>query len=233
MTRTQGGLVTVLLRIESQPTLRDQVAAQLRTSIIEGALKPGARLVERELCEQLGVSRPSVREALRQLENEGLITNLPNRGPIVVVLSEKAAAEIYEVRSALEGLAARLFAHNASAEVMAEIKQCCDMLIATPKDAPASKYLALKDSFYSILLKGAGNEVLSHLSGMTLRRFYQLRNISVAKTGRAEESRKEVKRLVDALLARDGDAAEKACIEHVQNTAQAVFQALEHDPERD
>ena len=215
--------MAVLLRIETQPTLRDQVAARLRSSIIEGALKPGTRLVERELCEQLGVSRPSVREALRQLENEGLITNAPNRGPMVVVVSEKAAAEIYEVRSALEGLAARLFARNASAEVMAEIKNCCDMLVATPKHAPASEYLALKDRFYAILLKGADNEVLSHLSGMALRRFYQLRNISVAKTGRAEESRKEVKKLVDALLARDGEAAEKACIEHVQNTAKAVL----------
>lgn len=224
--------MAVLLRIESQPTLRDQVASRLRTSIVEGALKPGTRLVERELCEQLGVSRPSVREAMRQLENEGLITNLPNRGgPIVVVLSERAAAEIYEVRSALEGLAARLFAVKASDEAMAEIKQCCDMLVATPKDAPASEYLALKDRFYAILLKGAGNEVLAHLSGMALRRFYQLRNISVAKTGRAEESRKEVKKIVDALLARDGDAAEKACIEHVENTAKAVFQALEHDLE--
>jgi DNA-binding GntR family transcriptional regulator len=221
----------VLLKIENQPTLRDQVASRLRDSIIEGALKPGTRLVERELCEQLGVSRPSVREAMRQLENEGLITNLPNRGPIVVVLSEKAAAEIYEVRSALEGLAARLFARNASDEAMSEIKQCCDLLVATPKDAPASEYLALKDQFYAILLKGAGNEVLSHLSGMALRRFYQLRNISVAKTGRAEESRKEVKKIVDALLARQGDAAEKACIEHVQNTAKAVFQALEHELE--
>lgn len=221
--------MSVLMKIESLPSLRDQVAKQLRASIVDGVLKPGARLVERELCEQMGVSRPSVREAMRQLENEGLITNVPNRGPIVVVVSAKAAAEIYEVRSALEGLAARLFARNASEEAMAEIKQCCDMLIATPKDAPASEYLALKDRFYAILLSGAGNEVLSHLSGMALRRFYQLRNLSVAKTGRAEESRKEVKKIVDALLARDGDAAEQACIEHIQNTAKAVFQALPHE----
>jgi len=223
--------VSVLMKIESLPSLRDRVADQLRASIVEGVLKPGARLVERELCEQMGVSRPSVREAMRQLENEGLITNVPNRGPIVVVVSAKAAAEIYEVRSALEGLAARLFARNASQKAMAEIKQCCDMLIETPKDAPASEYLALKDRFYAILLEGADNEVLSHLSGMALRRFYQLRNLSVAKTGRAEESRKEIKKLVDALLLRDGDAAERACVEHIQNTAKAVFRALAHDLE--
>lgn len=223
--------MSVLMKIESLPSLRDRVADQLRASIVEGVLKPGARLVERELCEQMGVSRPSVREAMRQLENEGLITNVPNRGPIVVVVSAKAAAEIYEVRSALEGLAARLFARNASQKAMAEIKQCCDMLIETPKDAPASEYLALKDRFYAILLEGADNEVLSHLSGMALRRFYQLRNLSVAKTGRAEESRKEIKKLVDALLLRDGDAAERACVEHIQNTAKAVFRALAHDLE--
>jgi len=217
----------VLEKVETPPSLRDQVANKLRTSIVDGTLKPGTRLVERELCEQLGVSRPSVREAMRQLENEGLITNLPNRGPIVAVVSKKVAADVYEVRSAIEGLAARLFARNASEEAIAEIKQCCQELLDMPKKASPLEYLALKDRFYSILLNGSGNEMLAHLGGMALRRFYQLRNLSVAKTNRAEESRKEIKKFVDALVARDEEAAFKACIEHIENTEKAVTRALE------
>lgn len=227
VTDKRYGEATVLIKVETPPSLRDQVGNQLRLSIIEGVLKPGTRLVERELCQQMGVSRPSVREALRQLENEGLIVNLPNRGPIVAVVSPKAAADIYQVRSAIEGLAARLFARNASEEAIAEIKRCCQDLLSLPKRAPALEYLALKDRFYSILLAGSGNEMLAHLGGMALRRFYQLRNISVAKTGRADASRKEIKKLVDALVARDEEAAAKACIEHIENTAKAVIQALE------
>lgn len=219
--------MTILMKVETPPSLRDQVASQLRASIIEGTLRPGTRLVERELCEQMGVSRPSVREAMRQLENEGLITNLPNRGPIVVVVSPKAAADIYQVRSAIEGLAARLFARNASEQAMAEIRRCCRELLELPKKAPALEYLALKDKFYSILLEGTGNEMLAHLGGMALRRFYQLRNISVAKTDRADESRNEIKKLVDALVARNEDAAARACIEHIENTASAVIKALQ------
>lgn len=217
----------MLQKVEIAPPLRDQVASRLRASIVDGTLKPGARLVERELCEQLGVSRPSVREALRQLENEGLITNLPNRGPVVAAVSPKVAADIYEVRSALETLAARLFARNASEEAMAEIGQCCQDLLDLPRSAPALEYLALKDRFYAILLEGSGNEMLAHMGGMALRRFYQLRNLSVARTNRAEESRKEIKKFVDALVARDEDAAAQACLEHIENTEAAVSRALE------
>ena len=216
------------MKIESLPSLRDQVAHQLRASIIDGVLKPGTRLVERELCEQMGVSRPSVREAMRQLENEGLITNLPNRGPIVAVVSSKIATDIYEVRKATEGLAARLFARNASAAAMAEIQQCCQELLNLPRKTPPMQYLALKDRFYSILLNGTGNEMLAHLGGMALRRFSQLRNLSVSQNNRADdESRKEIKKLVDALVARDEEAAAIACIEHIENTQKAVARTLE------
>jgi DNA-binding GntR family transcriptional regulator len=218
--------VTLLSKIESAPPLRDQVASQLRTSIINGTLGPGTRLVERELCAQMGVSRPSVREALRQLESEGLITNLPNRGPTVAIVTEKTAAEIYQVRSAIEGLAARLFARNASDDARAEIRQCCNELLRMPKSASALEYLALKDKFYSILLAGAGNEMLAHFAGVALRRFYQIRNLSVARTDRAEESRREIKDLVDALIARDEEAAARSCVAHIENTATAVLKAL-------
>ena len=218
--------LSVLRKIELSPSLRDQIAERLRASIVDGSLKPGSRLVERELCEQMGVSRPSVREAMRQLENEGLITNLPNRGPIVTAVSTKAAADIYQVRSALESLAARLFARNATEADMAAMKRCWEELQKVSGKAPL-EYLAVKDRFYSILLKGSGNDLVAHFGGMALRRFYQLRSISVSTTNRAEESRKEVKKLVDALLARDEEAAARACVEHVENTAEAVFRALE------
>ena len=93
--------------------LRLQVLDGLRRAIIEGRLAPGARLTERELTEMMGVSRTVIREALRQLETEGLIANVPNKGPVVRALSLAEAKDLYTIRAVLEGLAARLFVQNA------------------------------------------------------------------------------------------------------------------------
>jgi DNA-binding GntR family transcriptional regulator len=93
--------------------LRLQVLDELRQSIISGRSAPGTRLVERELITMLGVSRTVIREALRQLETEGLVATVPNKGPIVRELSASEAKDLYSIRAVLEGLAAQLFTHNA------------------------------------------------------------------------------------------------------------------------
>ena len=82
------------LRIAHPPNLREQVAEKIRDAIVGGTFPPGMRLIERELCERLGVSRSSIREALRQLEVDGLVTNPPNRGPTVTVIDAATAQSI-------------------------------------------------------------------------------------------------------------------------------------------
>ena len=98
----------------SAAPLRQQVLDGLRQSIIAGRLNPGERLIERELISMMGVSRTVIREALRQLESEGLIANIPNKGPVVRALTLEEARDLYSIRAVLEGLAARLFVENAS-----------------------------------------------------------------------------------------------------------------------
>ena len=94
--------------------VREQVADLLRREIVELRLRPGQRLVERELIERIGVSRTTIREALRQLSAEGLVTTIPQKGAIVAIPSPKEAAEVYEVRALLEGAAAKECAENAT-----------------------------------------------------------------------------------------------------------------------
>ena len=94
--------------------LREQVLDLLRQAIVEHRLKPGQRLIERELVEQIGVSRTTIREVLRQLAAEGLVATIPQRGAVVAVPTAEEAAELYEVRAALESLAARRFVEHAS-----------------------------------------------------------------------------------------------------------------------
>jgi DNA-binding GntR family transcriptional regulator len=215
------------LKIEALPSLRDQIAERLRNAIVLGELKPGTRLIERELCSQMGVSRTSLREAFRPLENEGLITVVPNRGPEVARVSAETVAAIYEVRSALEGLAARLFVRKATEEHRKAIRTCYASLEkVSGKDAPRD-YLALKEKFYTILLQGSGNEIAGEVLGVLLRRVSQMRSVSLANTDRSETSKKELKKLVTALLERNEDAAYKACVEHVENAAKALASVLE------
>jgi len=99
----------------SAAPLRRQVLDELRQSIIAGRLAPGSRLIERELIAMMGVSRTVIREALRQMESEGLVANIPNKGPVVRELTLAEAKDLYSIRAVLEGLAARLFSENASA----------------------------------------------------------------------------------------------------------------------
>src|SRR5260370_22031670 len=95
------------LRMEAVPSVRSRVAQKLREAIMSGTLKPGQRLVERELCEMTGVSRPSIREALRLLEADGLVNTVPHRGPMVSTISLEEAKQLYAARAVLEGFAGR------------------------------------------------------------------------------------------------------------------------------
>ena len=103
------------LRVERKPApIRTQVLDNLRKAILTRQLAPGQRLIERELVEMTGVSRTSVREALRELAAEGLVSTAPNKGTAVATLTSEQARQIYEVRAVLEGLAGRLFVENAT-----------------------------------------------------------------------------------------------------------------------
>src|ERR1700688_5088920 len=99
---------------KSAAPLRRQVLEELRQSIIAGRLVPGARLIERQLIAMMGVSRTVIREALRQMESEGLVANIPNKGPVVRELTLAEANDLYSIRAVLEGLSARLFTDHPS-----------------------------------------------------------------------------------------------------------------------
>src|SRR6202012_4843761 len=111
-------------------TLRHQVENVLRQAIMSGRFAPGARLIERELCETLGVSRTSVREALRKLEAEKLVRSVPHKGPVVAVMSKPEASELYALRALLEGFAAYEFARLADDRAIARFGEAAKELRA-------------------------------------------------------------------------------------------------------
>jgi DNA-binding GntR family transcriptional regulator len=214
------------MRVESLPNLREQVVERLRLAIASGRFKPGARLVERELCEMMGVSRTSLREALRELQADGLISAQPNRGLSVSVISRKEAEGIYEVRAMLEGLAARLFARHASDGDMKALHRSIDRLEKVYSNFTPEAFIATKSEFYDILLRGAGNETAAAMLRRIHTRASQLRVVSLSSSERAQRSIAELRAFMKALEARDEDKAWKLCVSHVENAAKAALGVL-------
>lgn len=214
------------MRVQSLPGLREQVAERLRMAIAAGKFPAGTRLIERELCEMMGVSRTSLREALRELQADGLITLQPNKGLSVSVITEQTARSIYEVRAMLEGLAARLFARNASEQQIEELRRSVDRLAEVYDNFSAEAFIAAKTRFYDILLEGAGNPVAADMLRRIHTRVSQLRVVSLSRAERAQKSIRELRDFVDALEKRDEERAWQVCVAHVEAAAKAALKTI-------
>lgn len=212
--------------VRNTVTLRQQVLEVLRSAILNFQFKPGDRLIERELCEMTGVSRTSVREALRHLESEGLVQNLPNKGPMVAMVTAAEAREIFEVRRVLEGLAARLFAARAGAPEHAALDAAMAALERAFATADVHEILKATTAYYEVLLGGCGNEVIRRMIGLLQARVTFLRATSISQPGRAPASLAEMKRLTAALKSGQPDEAEAASTAHVERASAAVLTAL-------
>lgn len=207
--------------------LREQVIDVLRQAILDFRLKPGQRLIERELIEQIGVSRTTIREVLRQLAAEGLVTTIPQKGAIVVVPSEDEAAELYEVRAALEELAVRRFVEHASESQVAALRAALeDVENVTQTGGDIVQMLRAKDAFYEVLLKGSGNRAIHEILAGLQARVRMLRATSLSQPGRPERAVAEIRAIVEAIEARDADAAARACSAHVNHAASTGLGAL-------
>ncbi|CAN5390306.1 GntR family transcriptional regulator [soil metagenome] len=206
--------------------LRHSVVESIRNAIATGHFAAGERLTEKDLCEMIGVSRTLVREALRQLESEGLINVVPNRGPVVARVSVEQAEQIYQVRRELEGLAAELFALHATEDDQKALKKALKDLRGSISSADPAVRLAAKNEFYQCLLRGSGNEALAQALSLLNSRVTLLRATSLQHKGRSKQSILELDALVDALVARDAVAARKAARTHVTNAAEAALNVL-------
>jgi DNA-binding GntR family transcriptional regulator len=206
--------------------LRQSVTESIRTAIAVGRLKAGERLPERELCELTGVSRTLVREALRQLESEGLVKVEPNRGPFVARLTREQAEGIYQVRIELEGLACQLFAERASEAQRIALQEAFEQLKQAVRRTDAQAPLRAKNRFYECLCEGSGNEALGNCLRLLNARVTLLRATSMRAPGRIEKSVAELSELMEALLARDGAKARMVGQQHVRRAAEAAIALL-------
>lgn len=203
-------------------SVHEQAAGNLRNAILAGVFRPGERLVEAELCQRLGVSRPSLREALRSLAAEKLIEIVPNRGPLVPVITWKQANEIYEVRILLEGAAAAALAKRAKAEDLRKLRAALTDFIAADNRSDAAGRLGAASQFYDAILNGSGNSVIHDILRGLHARVTFLRARSMATPGRAKESAREMQAILNSIAAGDAKAARKAATVHVEKARDAA-----------
>jgi DNA-binding GntR family transcriptional regulator len=214
------------LKIEPQ-TVQTQTANKLRDAILSGYFTPGQRLVEADLCEMMKVSRTSVREALRRLEAEKLITIVPNRGPSVAEITWEEAKEIYDVRAILEGEVAALLAERATADEKREMAQALAAFVKADEADDAIGRLNTTSRFYDVMLRGCGNRIIGEMLQGLVARINFLRARSMSRTGRAKFSASEMRRILRAIEKKDAAGARAAAVEHVRNAcaaAEAVFE---------
>lgn len=206
--------------------LREQVLALIRQAILDFRYLPGQRLIERELVEQTGVSRTTIREVLRELDAEGLVETIPQRGAIVVVPTPEQAAEIYEIRGALEALAARKFVANRTPAQLGQLRDAAERFSrAVTAQAEIVELLKVKDDFYRVLFEGAGNATIGTLLSGLQARVRMLRATSLSQPGRPQQAAEELEGILDAIEAGDGEAAAAACTAHVNRAAATGFRA--------
>ena len=214
------------LKLDNFKPLRDVVFETLREAIIKGVLKPGERLMENQLAENMGVSRTPVREAIRKLELEGFVNVISRKGTYVSELSYKDVHEIYEIRATLESLACGLAAERATASEIEEMERYLieendylyheDILLTVKTDI----------GLHELIYKATRNEKIMGIMNNLKEHLYRLRCTSITLPGRKKRSLIEHQGIVDAIAAREVELAQKLGQEHIVHAEQAMLALL-------
>jgi DNA-binding GntR family transcriptional regulator len=217
-----------ILRITELPPLRrDQALERLRSAIIAGHFAPGERLIERDLCERMGVSRTSIREVLRYLEAEQLVQVEPRRGPIVTRVTRKQITEIYEVRALLEAALVRRFAQQAAGEEIAALRRIYEELRLARMAEDVGQIVVLTKRFIEYMMEVVGHDLISDVLQKLIARISVVRVLAIAVPGRLEESARELAIVMDAIERRDGELAAQSLTTYVLNAAQAALKRFD------
>lgn len=217
------------VKLDNYKPLREIVFETLRDAIITGQLKPGERLMEVQLAEELGVSRTPVREAIRKLELEGLVVMVPRKGAYVADISTKDVAEVFEIRAALESLAAGLAAERITQEELEELHRILET--ESTENLDLETLIEVDTAFHEVIYKASRNERLVQIISNLREQIQRFRSITLAKPGRMKDVLKEHKQIVEAISQGDVALARQLAQQHIEiaesNMLEAILKALE------
>ena len=207
----------------SRLALHDQVAFRLRTMLVEGRIPPGAKLNERELCEQLRVSRTPLREAIKLLAGEGLVDLVPNRGAVAVTLTEADVLHTFEVLASLEGLSGELAAQRVTEQELAEVRALHYEMLACFARRELSGYYRHNANIHAAINNIAKNPVLTSTYRAINARVQFLRFRTNQNEARWKQAVEEHEAMLKALDARDAAGLRAILMEHVMHKRDAVL----------
>ena len=212
--------------------LRDVVFKTLRQAILTGDLKPGERLMEIHLANKLGVSRTPIREAIRKLELEGLVTMVPRRGAQVAQITEKSLSDVLEVRRALDELAVELACLRITDEEKEKLKEACadfEKAVVTRDIRAIAKADVV---FHDIIFQSTGNERLSQLVNNLAEQMYRYRYEYIKDDKRHDVLVNEHRKIYDSILQGDIPSAKEAIRVHIENQEKSIIHQIRLEKEK-
>jgi DNA-binding GntR family transcriptional regulator len=211
----------------SRRLLHEEAVDRLRDLIVQGELAPGTRLNERVLCEQLGISRTPLREAIKLLATEGLVQLLPNRGAVVAPIDAGRLGDTLQVMGALESLAGELACRNASADRIDEIRRLHDEMVDMHAKGDLAAYFRCNQAIHEKIVAASGNAVLANTYrqlNANVRRVRYMANLSQERWDAAVSEHEEI---LAALGDRNVQKLKRLLREHLEQKLAAVLGALE------
>lgn len=217
------------IKLDNYKPLRELVFESLREAIITGKLSPGERLMEIQMADEMGVSRTPVREAIRKLELEGLVVMLPRKGAYVAGLSLKDITDVFEIRGALEGLAAELAAERITDEELEGLERYLVKISEESETGDLGKVVETDTDFHSLIYSASRNQRLSQIINNLREQIQRFRKTSLAYPGRMKVAVEEHRKMVEAISARDGELARKLAHEHMENAESSMMNMIQQD----
>ena len=212
--------------------LRDVVFKTLRQAILTGDLKPGERLMEIHLANKLGVSRTPIREAIRKLELEGLVTMVPRRGAQVAQITEKSLSDVLEVRRALDELAVELACLRITDEEKEKLKEACADFEKAVVTRDVRTIAKADVSFHDIIFQSTGNARLSQLVNNLAEQMYRYRYEYIKDDKRHDVLVNEHRKIYDSILQGDIPSAKEAIRVHIENQEKSIIRQIRLEKEK-
>lgn len=219
------------VKLENYKPLREIVFEHLRDAIIKGTLRPGERLMEMQLADEMGVSRTPVREAIRKLELEGLVIMVPRRGAYVADLSIKDVSETFEIRSALEALAASLAAERITAEENEEMERILVRIGAAIEAGDFQQTVELDEQYHNLLYQASRNDRLMQILNNLREQIQRFRVTTLAMPGRVHGVLNEHRQIAEAISERNAELAHRLALEHIENAESALMEWIKGQQE--
>jgi DNA-binding GntR family transcriptional regulator len=206
--------------------LRDVVFNTLRQAILTGELKPGERLMEIHLANRLGVSRTPIREAIRKLELEGLVTMIPRRGAEVAQITEKSMNDVLEVRRAVDALCAELACERITKEELESLKDACDAFEQAVKTKDIKRIAEADVELHDIIVQATGNQRLIQLVNTLSEQMYRYRFEYIKDYSQHEKLVEEHRIIYESIVKKDRKTASEAAKMHIDNQERTIIMQI-------